>query len=144
MNMWAYIHLNELFQRNNQYPSTIKKYTNNISNIIKYIYRAAGLGFAGGRCGFLGGGGIIDVWLLQYADKSCYVQQEKDDCFSLRLTKKILSLSQTMAKIPKQEEKLFFEGKYKECLEFVKLSLNNISEYDHNTKQNLTIIGSQC
>ena len=45
---------------------------------------------------------------------------------------------------PKPEEKLFFEGKYEECLDFIRHSLPKISEYDTNKKQNFTILGAQC
>eukprot|EP01084_Bolivina_argentea_P139921 246095_1 len=41
------------------------------------------------------------------------------------------------------EEKLFFEGKYLECLELIRSKIHQLSDYS-DSKENLAILGSQC
>eukprot|EP01084_Bolivina_argentea_P100008 179666_1 len=43
----------------------------------------------------------------------------------------------------KLEEKLFFEGRYQECLDLIRNTIVQLSDYD-DTKENLAILGSQC
>eukprot|EP01083_Nonionella_stella_P092015 257408_1 len=50
------------------------------------------------------------------------------------------ALSRSDAKL---EEKLFFEGKYEECLEVIRNTIPQLSDYDER-KENLAILGSQC
>ena len=48
--------------------------------------------------------------------------------------------AQTMASL---EEKLFFEGKYEQCLAVIRNSIANMSDYD-DSRESLAILGSQC
>ncbi len=41
------------------------------------------------------------------------------------------------------EEKLFFEGRYEECLGLIRNSIPKVSDYD-DRKENLAILGAQC
>lgn len=48
----------------------------------------------------------------------------------------------TTKKFP-YENKLFFDGKYEECLDFIRNTIPKLSDYDSN-KENLVILGAQC
>ena len=51
-----------------------------------------------------------------------------------------MEAAQTMASL---EEKLFFEGKYEQCLAVIRNSIANMSDYD-DSRESLAILGSQC